>query len=117
MRASVGKKALGPMARLVGTALLVTALCLAGCSQSDNVTRAWDAQIRVNAAYFAKAEQCGQGTGLLILVPNDVQEPDVALCEGELLASPCPLTVIPPSCFLLLFKSAPQPDVDKKPKL
>ncbi|MCR9142488.1 MAG: hypothetical protein NXI24_09570 [bacterium] len=87
------------------------------CSQSDNVIRAWDAQVRVNAAYFAKIEQCNQPAGLLLLVPNDVQEPDVRLCEGEILAAACPIASIPPSCFLLFFKSAPNPDVDKKPKL
>lgn len=87
------------------------------CSRTDNVIRAWDAQVRVNAAYFAKIEQCKQPAGLLLLVPNDVQESDVLVCEGELLNAACPLTRIPPSCFLLFFKKAPKPDVDKKPKL
>ncbi|MEQ9364369.1 MAG: hypothetical protein RIF32_09010 [Leptospirales bacterium] len=87
------------------------------CSQTDNVIRAWDAQIRINASYFAKIEQCGQPAGLLLLVPHDVQEPDVALCEGEILAAACPVVRIPPSCILLYFKPAPRSDVDKKPKL
>ena len=112
-----GKKGLRAPSRFspVGAVFLLAGLAL--CSRTDNVIRAWDAQVHINAAYFAKIEQCEQPPGLLLLVPHDVQEPDVQLCEGELLASACPIATIPPSCFILYFKPAPAPDVDQKPKL
>lgn len=85
---------------------------IAGCSQADNVVPAWDAQVRVNLAYEVKLDQCDQGRTFLLLVPFDVQDPDVRLCENELLAAECPVESIPASCALLFFKQAPQPDVD-----
>lgn len=114
MGAFYRNKGFGFLSPVAGLLLLFS---VAQCSRTDNVIRAWDAQVRVNASYFAKIEQCAQPAGLLLLVPNDVQESDVFLCEGEILAAACPLTAIPPSCFLLYFKKAPKPDVDKKPKL
>lgn len=97
----------------VFAASFLSGLCFGGC-ETDTVLQAWDAQVRVNASYFAKLDQCDQsGPGFLILVPNDVQESDVRLCESELLASACPLNRIPGSCFLLLFKKA-RPDVESR---
>ena len=90
-------------------------LCLLTfCNRTDNVVPAGDAQLRVNAAYFAKVEQCDQGADLLLFVPFDVQEPNLLACEIELLASGCPFTAIPLSCFLLLFTPAPGNDVDER---
>lgn len=114
MGAFYRNKALPALMQIGGLLLCVLS---AHCSRTDNVIRAWDAQVRVNASYFAKIEQCNQPAGLLFLVPNDVQEPEVQLCEGEILAAACPIERIPPSCFLLFFKKAPASDVDKKPKL
>lgn len=84
------------------------------CGRADNVVPAWDAQVRVNLAYAAKTEQCKQTPAFFLFVPFDVQEPDVRLCENELLAAACPLNQLPLSCALLFFKKAPKPDLDDR---
>ncbi len=97
--------------------LVLSVLLFAYCSRTDNVLRAWDAQLRVNAAFQAKLLACEQAQPFLIFVPYDVQEPDVLLCEGEILATPCPVERMPTACFVLLFKTAPNPDIDQKLKI
>ena len=92
--------------------LLVFLLALPFCV-ADNVINAWDAQKRVNNAYFLKLDQCKQTQTFFLLVPNDVEESDVQLCEGDLLAAACPLKGEPASCVLLLFKKAKHRDVDR----
>lgn len=93
----------------LGAAALASA---AACGRADNVVPAWDAQVRVNLAYAAKTDQCKQAPAFFLFVPFDVQEPDVRLCENELLAAACPLNQLPLSCALLFFKKAPKPDLD-----
>jgi len=88
-------------------ALALAALHLVPGCVVDDVVDAWTAQTRVNAAYFAKLQQCEQSTPFFLLfVPNDVQESDVRLCEAEILAAACPAEIIPASCILLAFRKA-----------
>ena len=80
-------------------------LVLLSACVADDLVDAWTAQSRVNAAYFAKLQQCAQTEPFFLLfVPFDVKEADVRACEAETLASGCPLTRLPASCALLMFK-------------
>lgn len=86
----------------------------AGCV-TDNYVTADEAQTRINAAYAAKLDQCGQNNAdFFLFVINDVQEPDVRLCEAELLSAACPIKSMPASCFLLFFKKAPGSDIESR---
>ncbi len=105
--------------QMKGPLLLVASLALlaplaSACGRADNVVPSWDAQVRVNLSYAAKTDQCKQTPTFFLFVPFDVQEPDVRLCENELLAAPCPLNIMPASCALLFFKKAPKPDIDDR---
>lgn len=103
----------GPFLLAAIAGLIALAVC-AGCGRADNVTPAWDAQVRVNLAYAAKTDQCKQAPAFFLFVPFDVQEPDVRLCENELLSAACPLNQLPLSCAILFFKKAPKPDLDNR---
>ncbi len=79
---------------------------------TDNIVDSWEAQTRVNNAYFLKLDQCKQQSFFFLFVPNDQQDSDVRRCEGELLASGCPMKNMPASCVLLMIKKAPHKDID-----
>ncbi|MBI3396422.1 MAG: hypothetical protein HY042_11345 [Spirochaetia bacterium] len=80
---------------------------------SDNVVAAHDAEIRINAAYKYRLEQCKANPSFPIFIPFDIQEPLVNECEAEILSAACPIAKMPAGCVYLYFKKAPHDDLDR----
>lgn len=81
---------------------------------TDNIVDARDAQSRVNAAYLYRLDVCKQGPAFPLIIPHDVAEADLGICETDLLSARCPLTRMPAGCALLFLKKAKHEDMERR---
>lgn len=92
----------------IGILAILSIAGLLSCTDDDVVIQK-KAQQRVNHATFAHQEVCGQALQIVVPVFHDVRNSDLLSCEGELLSGGCPMSPqIPPSCWLMLLKDAPE---------
>lgn len=95
---------------LIGVSILSISACW-----TDDVIRAHDATVRVNTVIQAKVIQCIDAGETqppqAFVVPHDVQEDPLILCEATILTNPCPMTYVPAACWALLLQPAAK-DVD-----